>query len=222
MGFLRSCQRAYGEALFVLYTTNTIALENEHLFGGLLRQSTIPTAPRIIGPGMRLVTSLQVRSPLILWRSAHRKNDACLLKNRALLAEQLELLPRAFPNLRSLTWIPSYDTYSSGWFPLKRLRELEKILLRPLLRLSAKMLPLRKFVVPMPPTIFFTVLLLERQRPEGQQDFLGQPLGKIQMGYPLTVSPGTLGPDGGGFWLVYSGCWGRGLEYGDHRYGPKL
>ncbi|KAH6631359.1 hypothetical protein F5144DRAFT_570785 [Chaetomium tenue] len=214
MGFLRSCQRAYGEALLILYTTNTIAINNGHFFNGLLRQSTIPTAPRIIGPGMRLVTSLQVRSQLILW---HPADDAWMLKNRALLAEQLELLPRAFPNLRSLTWIPDDSTYPCGFLPSRRLGELEEILLRPLLRLSATMPPLRKFVVPMPYPIFFTLLLLERQRSEGRQDFRGQPVGEIRMWYPLAVSPGTLAPDGGGFWLVYPG-YGNGKL----KYDPKM
>jgi hypothetical protein len=213
----------YGETLFVLYTTNTIAFKDEHLIDGLLRQSTIPGAPRLTGQGMRLVTALQLRSSLILWRSPFYPDDGLIAKHRALLAEQLELLPRAFPNLWSLTWLPSQCVYDHGdYFPPGQLDEVEELLLEPLLRFSTMMPTLRKFLVPIPNHLFFTVMLLEQKRPEGRQDFLGQPLGEIRMWYPFTVSPGTLGPDGGGFWLVFGGDRNREWAYDGTVYGGKI
>lgn len=171
---------------------------------------------------MRLVTSLQVQSPLILW-SHFLTVDTLILEHRALLAEHLELLPRAFPNLRSLTWVCSRYIYDSAdFFPSRWLGAVEELLLRPLLRVSTTMPPLRKFVVPIPYQLFFTIMLLEQQRPEGRQDFLGQPLGEIQMWYPFTLSPGTLGADGGGFWLVYGDVLDRGRKYDETHFGQKL
>lgn len=140
-----------------------------------------------------------------------------------MLAEQLELLPRAFPNLWNLTWIPSQYVYDCvDYFPPGQLDELEELLLGPLLHFSTTMPPLRKFIVPIPYQLFFTVIVLEQQRPEGRQDFSGQSLGKIRIWYPFTLSPGTLGPDGGGFWLVYGEVCHRKLVYDGTAYGQKL
>ncbi|KAK4153431.1 hypothetical protein C8A00DRAFT_33792 [Chaetomidium leptoderma] len=106
LGFLLSCQRACDEAMHILYSTNTITIENSILLLGLLQQNLVPGAPRLTGPGMQLMVSLEIHSSLILWNSRSQPRE---VEARALLAEQLDLLPRAFPNLRRLKWIPSKD-----------------------------------------------------------------------------------------------------------------
>jgi hypothetical protein len=145
-----------------------------------------------------------VSASIKLWIWGRFAKNGRQHQDRDVFAEQLDMLPRAFPNLRRLDWTFSrYTHYSRGALPLDQLGEVEELLLGPLLRASAGMPSLREFVVRIPDTPFCSVMTLEQHRPEPRQEFVGQRLGDIQMWYPFAVRPGEPGPDGGGFWLAY-------------------
>lgn len=168
---------------------------------------------------MQLITSLQVRSQLVLWSCGVRSWREA--EDRALLVEQLDLLPRAFPNLQRLEWIPSPEVYSHMYIHLDELDEAERLLLGPLFRVSARM-PAVQLVVPLPDCLFFSVATLEQRRPAPRQDLLGQKLGDIRMWYPFTEHEGESEPDGGGFWIVYGEEVKLGQKYDGTFFGQSL
>ncbi|KAK3290988.1 uncharacterized protein B0H64DRAFT_50422 [Chaetomium fimeti] len=218
MGFLLSCKRACDEGLSILYATNTISVHREPFIYGLLQQGIVPDAPRLTGSAMQLVRSLQMRSPLVLRSASNEERSPREIKNHTVVLEELRLLPRAFPNLRRLEWIPARGVYTRAErMGLQAVEEIEDLLLRPLLTASAMMPALRELVVPLPFNLFVLATALERYRPKPKVDFQGQKLGSIRMWYPFTVRPGTPGPDGGGFWLVFGENQAREQEF-DKRF----
>lgn len=190
------------DTLRTLYSTNTIWIEREPMIQGMLRQGIVPGAPRLLSPSIALITSLEIRSQLVLWRGSSKHDE----KDRALFAEQLDLLSRAFPNLRRLKWIPCHAIHSEHGLttpvPSNQLNEVERLFLLPLLRASANLRQLRELIVPLAIPIFFGIV--EHLEKSGRQSFAGRKIGDVRPWYPFTEQPGNPGPDGGGFWMEYS------------------
>jgi hypothetical protein len=157
----------------------------------------------LLSPSIALITSLKVRSRLVLWRNQEKDYE----EDRAEFAEQLDLLPRAFPNLERVRWITGRGIYArhGDWTPVPPdgFDEVERVFLGPLLRASAMLPRLRELVVSLSAVMFFGVVNhLDASRWES---FVGQRVRDMRVWYPLTGQPGNPGPDGGGFWIVYNG-----------------
>lgn len=204
------------ETLYTLYSTNTILIERDAIMQGMLRQSLVRGAPRLLSPSIALITTLNVRSQLVLWRYPESSKDSQRDKeDRALFAEQLELLPRSFPNLKRLRWVPCGTLYNKDGprtpVPGNEFDEVQSLFLRPLLRASARLPQLRELLVPVADTIFYGIINhLDRSK---RQSFrIGQRLGDIRIWYPFTEQPGTPGPDGGGYWIEYHDSWAKGQK----------
>jgi hypothetical protein len=157
----------------------------------------------LLGPSIALITSLKARSLLVLWRCEEKSQE----KDRAEFAEQLDLLPRAFPNLERVGWITHREIYARlgnySPVPLHDFADVERIFLGPLLRVTAMLPRLRELVVSLSSVMFFGVV--NRLDTSRWQDFVGQKVRDMRVWYPLEEQPGDLGPDGGGFWMVYNG-----------------
>jgi hypothetical protein len=170
----------------------------------MMRQSLVPGAPRVTGPGMQLVTSLQLTSTLVLW---HYDMPWRQVEDRALFAEQLDLLPRAFPHLQRLDWIFRKDVYSGRYGPFviqtEEFAEAEEVILSPLLRACAEMSALQELTVGLPENLFWAARAVERGRFGPRKDYIGEQLGKIRMWYPFAERPAERAGDGGGCWLAY-------------------
>jgi hypothetical protein len=157
----------------------------------------------LLSPSIALVTSLKVRSRLVLWRNQEKDHE----EDRAEFAEQLDLLPRAFPNLERVKWIATKEIYTRVdiYFPVPPhdFAEVERFFLGPLLRATAMLPRLRELVVSLSAVMFFGVV--NRLDASRWENFVGQRVGDMRVWYPLTEQPGNPGPDGGGFWIVYNG-----------------
>ena len=179
-------------------------MEIRPLLHGIMQQSLVSGAPRLTGPGVHLINALKLRSNVVVWSYDPPDGEA---RDRALLVEQLDLLPRAFPNLQRLELASVYHSIE----PISR--EQLQLLLRPLLQASAKMPALKEFIVPVPNKLFLTIMTLEQYRPAPRQNFVGKRLGDIRIWYPFTERPGKPGQGGGGFWIVYGEETNQEREY---------
>lgn len=192
--------------MHILYSTNTILMEIMPHIHWLAWEGLCPVAPGLwIGPGAQLITALQVKSYLIIdlqgYYTGH--GEPRFDEQPARILDQIDLLPRAFPNLQHLEWLQCGFTNEF----MERVRQwdvdkMEEFLLRPLLQAGTKMPRMRELLVALPRHLFFPLISMEQHAPAPRQDFTGQKLCDIRIWYPFTERRGEPGPEGGGLWIV--------------------
>ncbi|KAK1856917.1 hypothetical protein CCHR01_00479 [Colletotrichum chrysophilum] len=99
MGVMLSCKQAHDEVLGVIYSTNTIHIASEPLVQALLQRG-LRDSPRVMGPGIGLVTSLEIKWRFDLFSDSI---DRVCTEYRRRFTQSLQLLPQAFPGLSRLT-----------------------------------------------------------------------------------------------------------------------
>ena len=120
-----------------MYQTNIVFVESAPLIDGLLRQGICPGAPRLTGRGVQLIRSLHLKLDFILFYERDRAREA---RDRVRFRQDLDLLPRAFPNLQRLQLVFPGDMYLQCLpAPIKNVPELDAVVFAPLMDAKAKM-----------------------------------------------------------------------------------
>ncbi|KAI9150003.1 HET-domain-containing protein [Paramyrothecium foliicola] len=135
MGFLVSSKQSYQEALDILYSTNTFYLESEPLVHNLFQQR-LPGSPSLIGPGIKFITSLEMRWEFVLFGTFNGTHED---EQRVLFTERLESLSIMFPNLQGLYLMFGKNLYHDTHAPQRSMTEVEEVLLQPLLTTRVRM-----------------------------------------------------------------------------------
>lgn len=203
MGLLVSCKRAYHEVSWVLYATNAIFMESHPLIEGILRQDLVPGAHRLMGPNLRLVTALHLRWDYGLIGSY----SGGVPSHRALLAENLELLPCAFPGLRELALLFGANLYKQRYpCPRANMAELEAALFGPLLRARVRMAAVKEFGVGIPYNVLWDLMRLSAATEDEVRAMSEERGGPgMHIWYPFSDAPEERGRPGRGFFIKGSG-----------------
>ncbi|KAF0323698.1 hypothetical protein GQ607_009144 [Colletotrichum asianum] len=149
MGIMLSCKQARDEVLSVIYSTNTIHIASEPLIQALLQRG-LRDSPQVMGPGIGLATSLEIKWRFDLFSDS---TDCVCTEHRRRLTQSLELLPQAFPGLSRLTLAFEDRLYYMRLRPSENMAEVESVLLKPLLSAATK-LKLQSFDVEVPHSLF--------------------------------------------------------------------
>ena len=166
------------------------------MIDGLLRQGICPGAPRLTGRGVQLIRSLHLKLDFRLFDDIDRAREA---KDRATYGQNLDLLPRAFPNLQRLQFVFHGDMYLQCLpAPMNNMPELDAVVFAPLMEVNAKM-GLKEFSVALPHAVFTNLMLLVPEwrtgeiirRHKREDRFYG-----IQVWYPFDSTQGEQGQPG--------------------------
>ncbi|KAL2129117.1 hypothetical protein VTI74DRAFT_8207 [Chaetomium olivicolor] len=197
LGFLLSCKRGYHEALYTLYATNSIIVEYQPFILALLRQDRVPDAPRLIGHGLQLITSLCLRTTFSLW-SVFQDED------RAHFEEYTRLLPLAFPRLQRLEWSLGQNAFIQlNTAPQQLLGEFEDVLLRPLLKMRDGMAAMKECIVAVQMSLFFAFAELRRQKIATGREYVAKEKHLARLWYPFVAVSEQERVVEKGFWIAF-------------------
>ncbi len=195
-----------------MYQTNIVFVESAPLINGLLRQGICQGAPRLTGPEFQLIRSLHLKLDFILFNERDRAREA---RDRARYVQDLDLLPRAFPNLQRLQLVFDGDMYLQRLpAPIKNMPELDAVVFAPLMEVKAKM-GLKEFSVALPYLVFTNLAELVPEWMTGEVITRHKKEDRwhgIQLWYPFDIPQPRQGQSGTGrripFKLGASGtCW---------------
>ena len=140
-----------------MYQTNIVFIESAPLIDGLLRQGLCPGAPRLTGREFQLIRSLHLKLDFHLFYDRDRAREA---RDRTRFRQDLDLLPRAFPNLQCLQLIFHANMYLKFLpAPMNNVPELHAVVFAPLMEVKAKM-RLKEFSVALPYFVFTNLVEL--------------------------------------------------------------
>ncbi|KAK4448994.1 hypothetical protein QBC34DRAFT_406501 [Podospora aff. communis PSN243] len=219
MGFLLSCRQGYLEASEVLYTTNTILVSQPALSQLLIRQTLVPNAPIVIDPiQLPRVTSLEMAWGFKLWSRSDK--PITVTHNRLRFQQTLQLLPKAFPNLRWLQVV-----FAKGALGDVRMEPMgmgytnpdgaERVLLQPLLQAIRSLSKAKHISFALPSNMLFAVRVAARWNKRGRNGGIGghlkdrQEIHKkfglwdVEEWYPFGVDEDQQDRAGEGFWISF-------------------